>query len=40
VNLGSATAANVRQLIAEIQHRVAEQHGQHLEPEIGFVGEF
>ena len=40
VNLGSATAANVRQLIAEIQHRVAEQHGQNLEPEIGFVGEF
>ena len=40
VNLGSATAANVRQLIAEIQRRVAEQHGQHLEPEIGFVGEF
>ncbi len=40
INLGSATAADIRRLIAEIQHRVAEQHGQHLETEIGFVGEF
>ena len=40
VNLGAASAADVRALIAEIQRRVAEQHGQHLEPEIGFVGEF
>jgi UDP-N-acetylmuramate dehydrogenase len=40
VNLGSATAADIRRLIAEIQRRVAEQFGQHLEPEIGFVGEF
>ena len=40
INLGSATAADIRQLIAEIQQRVADQHGQHLETEIGFVGEF
>ena len=40
VNLGAATAAEIRQLIAEIQRRVADQCGQHLEPEIGFVGEF
>ncbi len=40
INLGSATAADVRRLIAEAQQVVAEQHGQHLEPEIGFVGEF
>ena len=40
INLGSATAAEIRRLIADIQQRVAEQHGQHLEPEIGFVGEF
>jgi UDP-N-acetylmuramate dehydrogenase len=40
VNLGAATAADIRQLIAEIQLRVADQFGQHLEPEIGFVGEF
>jgi UDP-N-acetylmuramate dehydrogenase len=40
VNLGAATAADIRSLIAEVQRRVEEQHGQHLEPEIGFVGEF
>lgn len=40
INLGAATAAEIRQLIAEIQQRVAGQFGQHLEPEIGFVGEF
>jgi len=40
INLGEATAADIRQLIAEIQRRVADQFGQHLEPEIGFVGEF
>ena len=40
INLGSATAGDVRQLIADAQRRVAEQHSQHLEPEIGFVGEF
>jgi len=40
INLGKATAADVRRLIAEAQRVVAEQHGQHLEPEIGFVGEF
>ena len=40
INLGSATAADIRRLIAEIQQRVAEQHGQQLETEIGFVGEF
>jgi UDP-N-acetylmuramate dehydrogenase len=40
VNLGAATAADIRKLIAHIQQRVEEQFGQHLEPEIGFVGEF
>jgi UDP-N-acetylmuramate dehydrogenase len=40
INLGSATAADIRQLITEIQQRVVERFGQHLEPEIGFVGEF
>ena len=40
INLGKATAADVRRLIAEAQRVVVEQHGQHLEPEIGFVGEF
>lgn len=40
INLGGATASDIRRLIAEIQERVANQHGQRLEPEVGFVGEF
>jgi len=40
VNLGHATAADVRELIATAQRRVKERFGHDLEPEIGFVGEF
>jgi UDP-N-acetylmuramate dehydrogenase len=40
VNRGSATAADVRALIALAQHTVEAQTGHRLEPEIGFVGEF
>ncbi len=40
VNLGGATAADVRALIAHAQAAVAQRFGQHLEPEIAFVGEF
>ena len=40
VNLGRATAADVRGLIAHAQQCVLEQFGQRLEPEIGFIGEF
>ena len=40
VNLGGATAADVRALIAFAQGAVLEKFGQKLEPEIGFVGEF
>ena len=40
VNLGGATAADVRALIAHAQHAVDERFAQHLEPEIAFVGEF
>jgi UDP-N-acetylmuramate dehydrogenase len=40
VNLGKATARDVRELISTAQSKVAEQFGQHLEPEIGFIGEF
>jgi UDP-N-acetylmuramate dehydrogenase len=40
VNLGHATASNVRELIALAQHKVEERFQQHLEPEIGFIGEF
>ena len=40
VNLGAATAADVRALIAHAQQAVRDRFDQHLEPEIGFVGEF
>jgi len=40
LNLGGATAADVRALIDHAQRTVATQLGYHLEPEIMFVGEF
>jgi UDP-N-acetylmuramate dehydrogenase len=40
VNLGRATAKDVRELITIAQTKVKDQFGQHLEPEIGFIGEF
>ncbi len=40
VNLGRATASDVRALIAHAQRCVLEKFGQRLEPEIGFIGEF
>jgi UDP-N-acetylmuramate dehydrogenase len=40
VNLGHARASQVRELIAIVQQRVADKFAQHLEPEIGFIGEF
>ena len=40
VNLGHATAADVRALIAHAQQMVAERFDQFLEPEIGFIGAF
>lgn len=40
VNGGGATAAEVRTLIEHMQQSVAAKFGQHLEPEIAFVGEF
>lgn len=40
VNLGGATAEDVRELIGIAQRAVETQCGVHLEPEIGFVGEF
>jgi UDP-N-acetylmuramate dehydrogenase len=39
VNLGHATAADVRELIAIAQRTVEEKFDQRLEPEIGFIGE-
>jgi UDP-N-acetylmuramate dehydrogenase len=40
VNLGAATAADVRALIEHAQRAVAERFDQYLQPEIGFIGEF
>ncbi len=40
VNLGGATATDVRELIAIAQKAVEEKFGHRLEPEIGFIGEF
>jgi UDP-N-acetylmuramate dehydrogenase len=40
INLGHATAKDVRELIALAQSTVERECGVHLEPEIGFIGEF
>lgn len=40
VNLGGATARDVRELIALAQQRVSDELGHQLSPEIGFIGEF
>lgn len=40
INLGHATAADVRAVIAHAQAAVLERCGQRLEAEIGFIGEF
>jgi UDP-N-acetylmuramate dehydrogenase len=40
VNLGHATAKDVRALIAHAQQSVEAKFGYKLEPEIGFIGEF
>ncbi len=40
VNLGRATASDVRAVIFTAQEQVREKFGYHLEPEIGFIGAF
>jgi len=40
VNLGHATAADVRALVAHAQAAVKKQFGYELQPEIGFIGDF
>jgi UDP-N-acetylmuramate dehydrogenase len=40
LNVGGATAADVRELITNVQREVLAGTGQALEPEISFVGEF
>ena len=39
VNIGGATAADVLQLIADVQAKVCAAHGVHLEPEVLVLGE-
>jgi UDP-N-acetylenolpyruvoylglucosamine reductase len=40
VNLGNATARDVRELTEIARKTVEEKLGHRLEPEIGFIGEF
>ena len=40
VNLGHATASDVRALVAHAQTAVKKQFGYELQPEVGFIGEF
>jgi UDP-N-acetylenolpyruvoylglucosamine reductase len=40
LNLGRATATDVRELIVIAQTAVEKKFNQSLEPEIGFIGEF
>ena len=40
VNLGAATARDVRALISHAQAAVSEKFNQQLQPEIGFIGDF
>jgi UDP-N-acetylmuramate dehydrogenase len=40
VNLGHATAADVRALVSHAQAEVKERFGYELQPEVGFIGEF
>ena len=40
INKEQASAAEIRQLIADVQDRVEEKSGVRLEPEVKFIGEF
>ena len=40
VNLGQATAAEIRQLMQDVSDRVYDKFGVTLEPEVRFVGRF
>ena len=40
VNVGNGTAAQVRQLISDVDSVIFDKNGVHLEPEVRFVGEF
>lgn len=40
INVGEATAKDVRQLMTDVDRKVYEKFGVHLEPEVRLVGEF
>ena len=40
INIGNATAADVRQLMTDVDRIVKEKFGVGLEPEVKFIGEF
>ena len=40
INAGAATAEDVRRLMADVDGRVYEKFGVHLEPEVRLIGEF
>ena len=40
INKGNATAGQVRELIRQVDKKVYEQFGVHLEPEVRMIGEF
>lgn len=40
INMGSATAADIRELIHQVSQRVKEEYGVELEPEVKQIGEF
>ena len=40
INDGTATAADISELIAEVSERVKERFGVSLEPEVIFLGDF
>ena len=40
VNIGDATAADIKQLMQDVSDKVKEQYGVVLEPEVKMIGEF
>ena len=40
VNHGGATAREVRFLICQVQKKIQDKFGVHMEPEVRFLGEF
>ncbi len=40
INKNNATAADVRQLMTDVQNKIREQFGVSLEPEVKMIGDF